>query len=29
MATVILKKGKERIIQSKHPWIFSGAVDRI
>ncbi len=29
MVTVRLKKGKERIVQSKHPWIFSGAVDKI
>lgn len=29
MVTATLKKGKEIIIQSKHPWIFSGAVDRI
>lgn len=25
-AKVILKKGKERSIQRKHPWVFSGAV---
>jgi len=23
---VILKKGKEKSIQRRHPWIFSGAV---
>lgn len=26
---ITLKKGKESIIKSKHPWIFSGAIDRI
>ncbi|AFH50386.1 Putative SAM-dependent methyltransferase [Ignavibacterium album JCM 16511] len=29
MGSVTLKKGKEKIIQSKHPWIFSGAIDKI
>jgi 23S rRNA (cytosine1962-C5)-methyltransferase len=29
MPSVILKKGKERLIHSKHPWIFSGAVEKI
>jgi len=29
MPSVILKKGKERLIQSRHPWIFSGAIDKI
>lgn len=29
MTSVVLKKGKERIIQSKHPWIFSGAIAEI
>jgi 23S rRNA (cytosine1962-C5)-methyltransferase len=23
---IILKKGKEKSIQRKHPWVFSGAV---
>lgn len=26
---VVLKKGKETILKSKHPWIFSGAIDRV
>jgi 23S rRNA (cytosine1962-C5)-methyltransferase len=26
MATVVLKKGKEKAIQNHHPWIFSGAI---
>uniref|UniRef100_A0A832DH69 23S rRNA (Cytosine(1962)-C(5))-methyltransferase RlmI n=1 Tax=Ignavibacterium album TaxID=591197 RepID=A0A832DH69_9BACT len=29
MPAVILKKGKERLIHSKHPWIFSGAIEKI
>lgn len=29
MPSVFLKKGKERLIQSKHPWIFSGAIEKI
>lgn len=29
MGTATLKKGKEKILQSKHPWIFSGAIDKI
>ena len=28
MKQIILKKGKERSILNKHPWIFSGAVQR-
>lgn len=26
---VILKPGKERPLQGRHPWVFSGAIDRI
>ena len=29
MANVILNPGKERPIQQRHPWIFSGAVERV
>lgn len=29
VGTVFLKKGKEAIIKSRHPWIFSGAIDRV
>lgn len=29
MPVVILKKGKERLVHSKHPWIFSGAIEKI
>jgi 23S rRNA (cytosine1962-C5)-methyltransferase len=29
MATVILNQGKERPVQQRHPWIFSGAVARV
>ncbi|WP_337872427.1 class I SAM-dependent rRNA methyltransferase [Ignavibacterium sp.] len=29
MPSVFLKKGKERLVQSKHPWIFSGAIEKI
>jgi 23S rRNA (cytosine1962-C5)-methyltransferase len=28
-AQVILKKGREKSVHNRHPWIFSGAVDRI
>jgi hypothetical protein len=26
--TVFLKPGKERVVSSRHPWIFDGAIDR-
>lgn len=26
---IILKKGRERSIQGRHPWLFSGAIDKI
>lgn len=29
MPTVILKKGKEKSLQRRHPWIFSGAIQTI
>lgn len=29
MASVILKKGKEESMERFHPWVFSGAIDRI
>ncbi|HMP38970.1 MAG TPA: 23S rRNA (cytosine(1962)-C(5))-methyltransferase RlmI, partial [Roseiflexaceae bacterium] len=29
MATVFLAAGKERPVQQRHPWIFSGAVRRV
>ena len=29
LAHVILKKGKEESMERFHPWIFSGAIDRI
>ena len=29
LATVILKKGKEESMERFHPWVFSGAIDRI
>jgi 23S rRNA (cytosine1962-C5)-methyltransferase len=28
-ATVVLKKGREKPVRNRHPWIFSGAVHRI
>lgn len=28
LGKVVLKEGKESVIKSKHPWIFSGAIDR-
>ncbi|RZJ88422.1 MAG: class I SAM-dependent rRNA methyltransferase [Chryseobacterium sp.] len=29
MVEVILKKGKEKAVHQKHPWIFSGAIDKV
>jgi len=29
MIDVILKKGKEKAITQRHPWVFSGAVERV
>jgi 23S rRNA (cytosine1962-C5)-methyltransferase len=29
MIDVILKKGKEKAVQHKHPWVFSGAIDKV
>jgi len=29
MIDVILKKGKEKAVLHCHPWVFSGAVERI
>jgi 23S rRNA (cytosine1962-C5)-methyltransferase len=29
IAQVILKKGREKSVLNRHPWVFSGAVDRI
>jgi 23S rRNA (cytosine1962-C5)-methyltransferase len=29
MRRVILKKGKEHSLQQKHPWIFSGAIEKL
>lgn len=29
MPAVILKKGKERLVHSRHPWIFSGAIEKL
>src|SRR5262249_11855231 len=29
MATVFLNPGKERPLQQRHPWVFSGAVSRV
>lgn len=29
MIEVILKKGKEKAVLHRHPWIFSGAIDRV
>jgi 23S rRNA (cytosine1962-C5)-methyltransferase len=29
MAEILLKSGREKSVQRRHPWIFSGAVDRI
>ncbi len=28
-ATLILKPGREKSLQRRHPWIFSGAIDRV
>jgi len=29
MVEVILKKGKEKAVHQKHPWVFSGAIDKV
>lgn len=29
MKQCILKKGKEKALQNRHPWVFSGAIDQI
>ncbi len=29
MKRIVLKKGRDRSVRLKHPWIFSGAVDRV
>jgi 23S rRNA (cytosine1962-C5)-methyltransferase len=29
MINVVLKKGKEKAVQHKHPWVFSGAIEKI
>ncbi|MBB5623040.1 23S rRNA (cytosine1962-C5)-methyltransferase [Pedobacter cryoconitis] len=29
MIDVVLKKGKEKAVHQKHPWVFSGAIDKV
>lgn len=29
MASIILKKGREKSVLQRHPWIFSGAMVRV
>src|SRR5215469_7694635 len=29
MIDVILKKGKEKAVLQRHPWVFSGALERV
>ncbi|MGZ3763740.1 MAG: class I SAM-dependent rRNA methyltransferase, partial [Mucilaginibacter sp.] len=29
MVEVILKKGKEKAVLQRHPWLFSGAIERV
>ncbi|MHB1179571.1 MAG: class I SAM-dependent rRNA methyltransferase, partial [Daejeonella sp.] len=29
MYSVRLKKGKEKAVRQLHPWVFSGAIDRV
>src|SRR6185312_11485034 len=29
MIDVILKKGKEKVVLQRHPWLFSGAIERV
>ena len=29
MIDVILKKGKEKAVHQRHPWVFSGAIERV
>ena len=29
MIEVILKKGKEKAVLQRHPWVFSGAIEKV
>ncbi len=29
MVDVILKKGKEKAVLQRHPWLFSGAIEKV
>ncbi|MBS1504321.1 MAG: class I SAM-dependent rRNA methyltransferase, partial [Bacteroidetes bacterium] len=29
MVDVLLKKGKEKAVLQRHPWVFSGAIERV
>src|ERR1700753_4309725 len=29
MIDVVLKKGKEKAVLHRHPWVFSGAIERV
>ncbi|MBQ2142679.1 MAG: class I SAM-dependent rRNA methyltransferase, partial [Alistipes sp.] len=29
MSTIHLRRGKEESLERRHPWIFSGAIERI
>lgn len=29
MTTIVIKKGREKPIQQQHPWVFSGAIERV
>jgi len=29
MAQIVLKTGRERPIQQRHPWVFSGAIETV
>jgi 23S rRNA (cytosine1962-C5)-methyltransferase len=29
MIDVVLKKGKEKAVLHKHPWVFSGAIENV
>jgi 23S rRNA (cytosine1962-C5)-methyltransferase len=29
MISVVLKRGREKSLKRRHPWLFSGAIDKV
>ena len=29
MSTLILKRGREKSLRRRHPWLFSGAIEKL